>query len=483
MRYWIGFILALVIFSCSGPENVKVSPEYPPVYPDYIGVSIPQNIAPLNFLLRNHSEKLRVSIIGKTDSISVSGQYKIEIPQAKWSQLLSKNVNDSLIVKVLAQANGEWIRYKPFKWHVKSDKVDSFLSYRLIEPGYEVWNKIQIAERNVEKFDQRILADNNLTNGSCMNCHIHGNQNGKLSMFHLRGEKGGTILNKNGKLRKINTRAKGMLSNAVYGDFHPSGRYGVFSTNIIIPELHANRTDRLEVYDTASDLVVIDFDSDKAITKPFLSDSTAFETFPVFSAEGNWIYFCSAPKVALPDSIKSLKYNICRVVFDAEKGEIGDKIDTLWNAQKMGGSACHLKASPDGNYLLYTVADYGTFPIWHREANLQMMNLKTGEIDHLKHVNGPNSDSYHSWSSNSRWFVFASKRDDGIYGKPYFCYIDASGKAHKPFVLPQRDPEAYDYMLKSFNIPDLSATSVPFDATDIEKVYHGQEAEQVKWKN
>ena len=172
MRYWIGFILALVIFSCSGPENVKVSPEYPPVYPDYIGVSIPQNIAPLNFLHRNHPEKLHVSIIGKTDSISVDGEYKVEIPQAKWSQLLSENVNDSLIVKVLVQAKGEWIQYKPFKWHVKSDKVDSFLSYRLIEPGYEVWNKIQIAERNVENFDQRILADNNLTNGSCMNCHI-----------------------------------------------------------------------------------------------------------------------------------------------------------------------------------------------------------------------------------------------------------------------------------------------------------------------
>ena len=144
--------------------------------------------------------------------------------------------------------------------------------------------------------------------------------------------------------------------------FIPNGRYAVFSTNIIIPELHANRTDRLEVYDTASDLVVIDLDSDKAFTKPFLSDTTNFETFPVFSADGKWIYFCSAPKVTLPDSIKSLKYNIYRVGFDAAKGEIGTKIDTLWNAKKMGGSVCHLKASPDGKFLLYTVADYGTFP-------------------------------------------------------------------------------------------------------------------------
>ncbi len=478
--YLIGYLIAVVVFSCSGPENVKISKDFPPVYPDYIDVTIPQNIAPLNFLLRNKPENLIVTIKGKSDSIIVIGEQKIEIPIEHWKNLLASNLNDSLLVKVVARLNGEWVHYKSFKWYVKSDKVDSYLSFRLIEPGYEVWNKLQIVERNVESFDERVLADNNLTKGSCMNCHIHGNQSGKLSMFHLRGEKGGTILNKDGKLRKINTHANGMISNAVYGDFHPDGRYAVFSTNIIIPELHANRTDRLEVYDTASDLVVIDLDSDKAFTKPFLSDTTNFETFPVFSVDGKWIYFCSAPKVVLPDSIKSLKYNICRVGFDAAKGEIGTKIDTLWNAKKMDGSVCHLKASPDGKFLLYTVADYGTFPIWHREADLQMMNLQTGEIDRLKKVNGSNSDSYHSWSSNSRWFVFASKRDDGIYGKPYFCYIDASGKANKPFVLPQRDPEIYDYMLKSFNIPDLSTSPVPFDAADIEKVYLEQEAEQVK---
>jgi hypothetical protein len=473
------FIVLLIILSCSGPENVKVCPEFPPMYPDYIDVTIPQNIAPLNFLLRNKPEKLVVTIKGKSGSMVVEGKQKIEIPIRRWKNLLASASGDRLEVSVLARLNGEWVQYKLFSWQVKDDKVDSYLSYRLIEPGYEVWNKLQIVERNVANFDERVLADNNLTKGSCMNCHIHGNQEGKLSMFHLRGEKGGTILNKDGKLRKINTRSKGMISNAVYGDFHPGGRYAVFSANIIIPEFHAYQSDRLEVYDTASDLVVIDFDSDKAITQPFLSDTTAFETFPIFAADGKWIYYCSAPKVLLPDSIKSLKYNICRVGFDAAKGEIGTRADTLWNARKMHGSVCHLKASPDGRFLLYTVAAYGTFPIWHREADLQLMNLKTGEIDKLAQVNGPNSDSYHSWSSNSRWFVFASKRDDGIYGKPYFCYIDASGKAHKPFVLPQRDPEIYDYMLKSFNIPDLSASRVPFDAADIEKLYQEQMAEQV----
>ena len=155
-------------------------------------------------------------------------------------------------------------------------------------------------------------------------------------------------------------------------------------------------------------------------------------------------------------------------------------MDTLWNARLEKGSVCHPKASPDGRYLLYTVADYGTFPIWHRETELQLMDLQTGAIDSLPMVNSNRSDTYHSWSSGSRWFAFASKRGDGQYGRVYFAYLDAEGKAHKPFVLPQSDPEKDDLTLKSYNIPDLSATPVPFDASSIKRINRQLKAEEFK---
>lgn len=475
---YLAFLL-LVLVSCKpSPIDVKSSDKYPRIYPDYVDVSIPQNIAPLNFMLKDNCDKLLVTIKGENKSIEVSGKQKVQIPLKEWKDLLC-NGTQNLEVSVIALNNGEWIQYKSFNWNVKSEPIDAYLSYRLIEPGYEVWNKIQLVERNIESFNERVLADNNLTEGACMNCHIYGNQDPQLSMFHLRGKRGGTVLNRNGELRKINTRNNEMIANATYGNIHPSGRFGVFSSNVVIPELHTYGSERLEVYDYASDLIVIDFDENKVITRDFLSDTSTFETFPVFSADGQSIYFCSAPYKPLPDSIRSLKYSIHRISFNHEKGEIGTEIDTVWQAQDFDASACHLKTSPDGKYLLYTVADYGTFPIWHQEADLQLLDLKTGRIDKLEDVNAFRSDSYHSWSSNSRWFVFASKRDDGIYGKPYFAYVDENGKAHKPFVLPQKDPALYDYMLKSFNIPELSKGKVPFDAMAIEKLYKNMEAEKV----
>lgn len=108
------------------------------------------------------------------------------------------------------------------------------------------------------------------------------------------------------------------------------------------------------------------------------------------------------------------------------------------------------------------------------------MDLLTGRIDTLAVVNSDRSDTYHSWSSGSRWFAFASKRGDGQYGRVYFAYLDAQGTPHKSFVLPQEDPEMDDLTLKSYNIPDLSRTPVPFDVDVIERIYREEKAEEFK---
>ncbi|MCU4163675.1 hypothetical protein [Carboxylicivirga caseinilyticus] len=475
LSYLIILSFSLLIGCRQRIQTDKVLPVYPPVYPDYTEVTIPKNIAPLNFMIKDDITAIQAVIKGDQNQMVLNGTNTIRFNLKKWKQLLLDE--KKLAVTVSVQKNNEWIQYKSFNWYIADEEIDPYLSYRLIEPGYEVWNKIQLAERCIENFDENIFADNNLTEGSCMNCHIYNNQNPSQSMFHIRGKHGGTVLNNNGNLRKLKTKTDKMLSNAVYGGFHPGGRYAVFSTNYIIPEFHAQGSKKLEVYDTASDLAILDFETNQSITNPLLTDSLNFDTFPVFSADGNKIYYCGAKAIDVPDSIQKLKYSICSISFDGEKGEVGTSVDTLWNARMTNHSACHLKPSPDGKHLLFTEADYGTFPIWHREADLRLINLETGKIDSLNQVNGDYSDSYHSWSSNSRWFVFASKRQNGIYGQPYFCYIDKNGVAHKPFVLPQKNPDLYNITLKSYNIPELSLGPLPFDAMDIERLYWKQEAE------
>ena len=465
-------IMITLLFSCGKAVNERFIDEFPPIYPDYINVAIPYNIAPLNFFLRNDAQRMEVTLKGCSENMRFTGKQKMQFPERKWKKILRAEMGNSITVEVKAKVNGNWIAYRPFEWKVAKHEIDPYITYRLIEPGYEVWNKIQLCERNIENFSVRAFADNNLNDRACMNCHITGNQNPNLSFFHIRGEKGGTILNRDGQLRKINTRTEDMFAPAIYGNLHPSGRYGVFSTNMVIPQFHTNSTTKLEVFDETSDLLVLDFDNNRIIRSSLVSGNENLETFPSFSADGKHIYFCAAPALSLPDEIRKLKYSLCVIDFDTTNSTFGNHIDTLVNMSGLEGKSVSFpRPSPDGRFLLYCVSDYGTFPIWHRETNLVMMDLKTDETINMDAVNSDYSDTYHSWSSNSRWFVFASKRDDGFYGKPYFAYVDEDGKVHKPFALPQRNPYFYDFTFKSFNIPELMSGKLPFTISDIEKIY------------
>ena len=292
--------------------------------------------------------------------------------------------------------------------------VDQYLTYRLIEPGFEVWDDLEIIERNLGNFDTRVISDFRHTGNRCMNCHIHSQGRGDLSMFYLRGEGGGAILNRGGTLRKLTLRDSAMISPTVYGEIHPEGRFGVFSTNIIIPAMHSAGGLRMEVFDKASDLCVADFDGNRMMTFPETAREDVMETFPVFSADGRYVYYCTAPALPLPAEIDRLMYSLVRIPFDPVTGALGSPADTVWSAAATGKSVCHPKTSPDGRWLLFTVADYGTFPINHKECDLCMIDLASGKIIDLSAVNDDKSDTYHSWSSNSRWFVFASKRGDGL---------------------------------------------------------------------
>lgn len=462
------YLLVLVMLvSCTPPRGTA----HPGViYPDYTDVTVPCNIAPLNFHYVQDCGRRCVTTFTAGDVVVRKKGRDVVFKDREWRELCNAAAGGSIEVASSFYPAG-------WKIFVSKDPVDAYLSYRLIEPGYEVWHEVSIEERNVEGFDVTVLSDWKHTNNACMNCHVHSQGRGDLSMMYVRGKNGGAFLNRGGQLRKLNLKADGMYSGTVYGELHPSGRYGVFSTNIIIPGFHSDAMSRLEVYDTQSDLVVADFDGNRLITMPHTARADVFETFPAFSADGKYVYYCAADTVALPSDVHRLRYSLMRVSFDETDGSMGSDISTVWNAERHGASVCHPKCSPDGRYLMFTVADYGTFPIWHRECDLQVMDLETGAMLDMDVVNSDLSDTYHSWSSNSSWFVFASKRGDGQYGKPYYCHVNGDGTFGKPFVLPQQDPYFYEQTTRSFNIPDMSCASVGFDAQTIGSMCADMEAE------
>lgn len=472
IKYFPLLVLLSLLAACTpSPENVTEKDVFPNIYPDYIGVTVPENIAPLNFLLRDSCDAiLAVASFGDYEVKSHKKGKEAIFDLKEWKKLMEKAAGKSIEVTVTALLADNWVKYKAFNINVSSDKIDPYLSYRLIEPDYEIFSRLQIMERNMEDFSERVLCDYNTVGNRCMNCHTHAPGDGDLSFFYVRGEGGGMILNDHGKLKMPDIKTPDMISGPVYAQFDPTGRYIVFSTNVIIPAFHSRPDKRLEVFDTKSDIYVYDLKQDKVLRSPIIADSTRLETFPTFSADGTEIYYCVADGPIRPSAIDSVHYSLCRIGFNPENGIFATSADTIVPGIQGKRSVSHPRVSPDGKRLLYTVSDFGTFPIWHRDADLQMIDLENGKIDSLKVVNSQMSDTYHSWSSTGRWFVFASKRDDGLYGKPYFVHVDNNGKVSKPFVLPQKSPSFYDDNLKSFNVPDLGTVPVSFMPRDVASV-------------
>ena len=192
------------------------------------------------------------------------------------------------------------------------------------------------------------------------------------------------------------------------------------------------------------------------------------ENTPAFSPDGRWLYFTTTRRQAYPIDYDKEKYSLCRVAFDEKTGRLGQQVDTLINCAATGKSVTWPRPSYDGRYIMYTQTDYGYFSVWHPEADLWLLDLQTGKTRPLDEVNSHRVESLHNWTPNSRWFLFTSRRDDGLYTRVYFASIDGNGRATKPFLLPQRNPkEYYRQSLYSFNTPDFSSRPIASHAREL----------------
>lgn len=483
MKNYYLLLSALLLVCAACNEKVTIhrsSNEVLPLTADYRGTTIPCNIAPLNFGLKDNTKESCLVIRLDDEELQVPGSAKgFQIPPEKWKQLLQKAKGKALSFTVCLKEKEGWTGYRPFEVTVAPHEIDPYLAYRRIAPGYTLWGKMGIYQRDLTSFAETAILENSDTKGNCMNCHSFCGQNPQKMFFHLRKDFASSILIDDGNIEKLDTKTDSTLSALVYPSWHPGGNYIACSVNTTLQAFHNNDANRIEVYDTASDVVVYDIRNHRILTALQLSSPAAFETFPTFAPDGKTLYFCTADSCKMPADYEKVKYSICSIAFDEKTGSFGTTVDTVYSAAATAKSASFPRVSPNGKWLMYTESSYGNFSIWHKDADLRMIDLTQRKERDVAKLNSTETESYHSWSSDSHWVVFSSRRTDGLYTRPYIAYVADNGEVCRPFVVPQEEADYYDLLMQSYNIPEFITGKVEIEKSKLLDYIKTKPAEKV----
>lgn len=459
-------VILSILISCSSPKlptgNVSDSKEVPAITPDYTSVTVPPNIAPMNFDIDIPGDEYVASVTGKGGKSLIASGKTIRWDMDGWHDLLDDSKGSDLAYEIYVRNGDSWKRYR-FTQHVAPEVIDTYISYRLIEPSFVQYAGITINQRDLTSFDESVVYNNaapaDERRGQCMNCHVPRNQyRDHASQLHIRNRGGGTVVMAGDSVVKVNLKTDSTLSAGVYPAWHPNLDLIAYSTNTTEQKFFNKGEAQVEVYDRASGLILYDMKTHEVAT--IADDPDLLETFPAWSPDGKRLYYSVArypegvTSENLPEHHTEIHYDIVSRDFDPATRRFSEP-DTAVNAAAEGMSALLPRISPDGKYLLYCKAPFGTFHIWHKESDLWIKDLATGSERPLSDANSPDTDSYHSWSSNGRWIVFSSRRDDGSFTRPYITYISPSGSDTKAFVVPQETPQYYRDLMKSYNVPEF----------------------------
>jgi hypothetical protein len=428
----------------------------PEINPDISDTMIPPNIAPLNFKIREKADRYAVRIHGDSgkDIVRHSVSGRILLPAKKWRALLEANRGGQLQIDIAGRRDGAWQRFSPITCRIAAEEIDSHFAYRMMKPIFTYWRNIGIYQRNLENFKARPILHGSSFKEGCVNCHTFLNNSPEKMFIGIRSVNYGvsTLYVEKDKVSKIGAKWG-------YTSWHPNGRMATYPIMAVHQFFHSSALEIRDVVDLDSSLVYYDFNKQKTFKNPGGADTERLESYPCWSPDGRTLYFSSAlipwkdRSQIPPENYDKALYDLMRISYNPDTGIWGEP-EIFLSSAETGLSILEPRISPDGRFLLFCMCDYGIFPVFQPSSDLYMMDLQSKEYRRLD-INSGYSESWHSWSSNSRWIAFSSKRLDGLFTRPFFSYVDEKGRVYKPFILPQRDPEFYQSFLRTFSVPEL----------------------------
>ena len=459
------------------------------IHPDNSNAVIPPNISPLNFIIDEAAKKYHVEIYDEENENKIaiaSSSSKIKIPQKKWTKLLSNNKGKKIYFDIYTKEDSkkQWTKFKTIENTIAREDIDRYLVYRKMQALYTKHQAIGIYQRDLTNFSEKPIVRGkgfrrpfDTSSGGCVNCHCFFNNSGDKMAIAFRDSKLGfdELIAVDGNIKKIGTKFG-------YPTWHPSGKMITYSINKVFQFFHSQRNEVRDVVDLDSALAYYDLKSQKVKTSPQFSSKEKLETFPSWSPDGKYLYYCCATTEIkgndqqrldwLKENHKKVRYDLMRISYDIKTDTWG-QAETVLASTETRKSILLPRISPDGKFIIFCICNYSSFSLYLKDSDLYIANLdqfhQSGQLKYSRLTcNSDWPESWHCWSSNNRWLVFSSKRFEGrLFTKLYICYIDENGSSSKPMLLPQQDPSFYDSFIGFYGLAELIKKPVKISEKDI----------------
>ena len=265
-------------------------------------------------------------------------------------------------------------------------------------------------------------------------------------------------------------REDGELTFGLLSRVSPTGRYVISTVKdrsvfVAIPDLMISQL----FFPIKGILVVYDRNTKTFAPLPGADDPQYVQTNAVWSPDGKEIVFARAKafraehleqqNAALVDAKdvpeftvekQPFRYDLYRIPFNDGKGGTAVPVE---GASNDGMSNYFPKYSPDGKWIAFCKSK--SYMLLQPDSELWIVPTAGGEARRLRY-NTPRMNSWHSWSSNSRWLVFSSKAN-GPYTQLFLTHIDENGNDSPPVLL-----ERFTAPDRAANIPEF--VKLPGDA-------------------